>query len=273
MWRRVLSAAVRASVVSSNPWVVTQTSGSLAGVREVCGFPARFVCVLQVGCSCCCVTCVVSVVARCVRAVVAQLAVESLAVVFTMWRTVAGKSRCGAPGRLRRIGCVCAVVAERACVWCSLHRCRVVVCGTGRSVFALLVVPYCWGVCCVGCVCGLLSVLYYALCSAWSSLLLGLSRCSMCRVALLVECCDTCLWLLSAWCWLVVSSGSSQDRPLSLLVEVLPRSALCSFRTTVVLPLWFEVCCLVGLHSGEVLPERLLVLLVEVLPKAALCLF
>ncbi|MQL95821.1 hypothetical protein Taro_028491 [Colocasia esculenta] len=33
--------------------------------------------------------------------------------------------------------------------------------------------------------------------------------------------------------------GSSQDRPLSLLVEVLPRSASCLFRATVVLPLWF----------------------------------
>ncbi|MQM11075.1 hypothetical protein Taro_043976 [Colocasia esculenta] len=50
---------------------------------------------------------------------------------------------------------------------------------------------------------------------------------------------------------------------LSLLVEVLPRSALCSFWATVVLPLWFEVCHLVGLRSGEVLPGRLLALLVE----------
>ncbi|MQL75311.1 hypothetical protein Taro_007684 [Colocasia esculenta] len=42
--------------------------------------------------------------------------------------------------------------------------------------------------------------------------------------------------------WVVHSGeGSSQDHPLSLLAEVLPRSALCSFRTTVVLPLWFEV--------------------------------
>ncbi|MQL98980.1 hypothetical protein Taro_031697, partial [Colocasia esculenta] len=42
---------------------------------------------------------------------------------------------------------------------------------------------------------------------------------------------------------------SSQDRPLSLLAEVLPRSALYSFRATIVLPLWFEVCRLVGLRS------------------------
>ncbi|MQL70875.1 hypothetical protein Taro_003212 [Colocasia esculenta] len=60
---------------------------------------------------------------------------------------------------------------------------------------------------------------------------------------------------------------------LSLLVKVLPRSALCLFRATVVLPLWFEVCCFVGLRSGEVLPGRLLALLVEVLSKAASCCF
>ncbi|MQL82020.1 hypothetical protein Taro_014488 [Colocasia esculenta] len=63
---------------------------------------------------------------------------------------------------------------------------------------------------------------------------------------------------------------SSHDRPVSFLVEVLPRNALCSFRATVVLPLWFEVCRWVGLRSGEVLPECLLALLVEVLPKVAL---
>ncbi|MQM02289.1 hypothetical protein Taro_035055 [Colocasia esculenta] len=57
------------------------------------------------------------------------------------------------------------------------------------------------------------SVRCCALCSTWSALLLGLRRCSVCRVASLVERCDTCLWLLSAWCWLVVSSG-----------EVLPES-------------------------------------------------
>ncbi|MQM01275.1 hypothetical protein Taro_034026, partial [Colocasia esculenta] len=74
--------------------------------------------------------------------------------------------------------------------------------------------------------------------------------------------------------WVVHSGeGSSQDCPLSLLAEVLPRSALCLFRATVELPLRFEVFRLVGLHSGEVLPGWLLALLVEVLPKAALCCF
>ncbi|MQM23963.1 hypothetical protein Taro_057033 [Colocasia esculenta] len=40
-----------------------------------------------------------------------------------------------------------------------------------------------------------------------SASLLELSRCSVCRVALLVEHCDICLWLLSTLCWLVVNSG------------------------------------------------------------------
>ncbi|MQM09077.1 hypothetical protein Taro_041942 [Colocasia esculenta] len=40
-----------------------------------------------------------------------------------------------------------------------------------------------------------------------SASLLELSRCFVCHVAPLVECCNTCLWLLSALCWLVVSSG------------------------------------------------------------------
>ncbi|MQL97864.1 hypothetical protein Taro_030565, partial [Colocasia esculenta] len=102
----------------------------------VCNFPVRFVCMLQKGCSCCYVECVASVVARCVHAMVAQLVVDSLAVVFPMWRTVAGKSRC-----------------------------------------------------------------------------------SMCHVASLVERSDNCLWLLSAWCWLVVSSGE---------VEMHRLVALCS---------------------------------------------
>ncbi|MQM11261.1 hypothetical protein Taro_044165, partial [Colocasia esculenta] len=47
-----------------------------------------------VGCSCCCVVCVASVVARRVRAVVARLALDSLVVVFLVWRTLASQSRC-----------------------------------------------------------------------------------------------------------------------------------------------------------------------------------
>ncbi|MQL74974.1 hypothetical protein Taro_007343 [Colocasia esculenta] len=162
----------------------------------------------------------------------------------------------------------------------------------------------------------------------------------VCCVALLVERCYTCLWLLSALCWLVVNSGEllpeffsvgsggseglrcavrlagafwrvfperclggsgggsprtclhcfcsstccsvfsdgpccwpfglcvlvkvlPRIAPFFILAEVLPRSARCSFWATVMLPLWFEVCRLVGLHSGEVLPGQLLALLVE----------
>ncbi|MQL90247.1 hypothetical protein Taro_022844, partial [Colocasia esculenta] len=76
------------------------------GVRssfKVCGFPVRFVWVLQESCNCCRSASVASVVARCVRAVVARLAVDLLAVVFPVWRMLAGKSRCGALGSLRRI--------------------------------------------------------------------------------------------------------------------------------------------------------------------------
>ncbi|MQM20260.1 hypothetical protein Taro_053279 [Colocasia esculenta] len=69
--------------------VLSRSSG------EVCGFPARFVCMLQVGCSCCYVSCMASVVSRCVHAVVARSALDSLAVVFPVWRTIAGKSRRG----------------------------------------------------------------------------------------------------------------------------------------------------------------------------------
>ncbi|MQL68611.1 hypothetical protein Taro_000896, partial [Colocasia esculenta] len=65
----------------------------LSELRVVlCKF-SGFVCVLQEGCSCCHVACVVSVVAQCVHAVVARLAVDSLAVLLPVWRTIAGKSR------------------------------------------------------------------------------------------------------------------------------------------------------------------------------------
>ncbi|MQL75012.1 hypothetical protein Taro_007384 [Colocasia esculenta] len=47
------------------------------------------------GCSCCCAACVVSVVARLVRAVAARLALDSLAVAFLVWRTLASQSRRG----------------------------------------------------------------------------------------------------------------------------------------------------------------------------------
>ncbi|MQL83681.1 hypothetical protein Taro_016185 [Colocasia esculenta] len=83
-----------------------------------------------------------------------------------------------------------------------------------------------------------------------------------------------CSVLSDGLCSLVVgvvhsSEGSSQDRPLSLLAEVLPRSALCSFWATVVLPLWFEVCRSVGLLLVRFSQDGSWRFLAEVLPKAA----
>ncbi|MQM22700.1 hypothetical protein Taro_055755, partial [Colocasia esculenta] len=60
--------------------------------------------------------------------------------------------------------------------------------------------PCCWGVCCWLCVWPCMPVCHWALCSAHSTSLLELSRCFVCRVALLVECCDT--WLLRCIAWL-----------------------------------------------------------------------
>ncbi|MQL79970.1 hypothetical protein Taro_012422 [Colocasia esculenta] len=56
-------------------------------VRLPCMIHARVA-----GCSCCCAACVASVVARHVRAVAARLALDSLAVVFLVWRTLASQS-------------------------------------------------------------------------------------------------------------------------------------------------------------------------------------
>ncbi|MQM18415.1 hypothetical protein Taro_051406 [Colocasia esculenta] len=90
---------------------------------------------------CCCVACMASMVAQCVRVVVAQLVVDSLAVVFPLREPTCGKAFTG-------VGLLPVELVE-------------------------------------------------------SALLLELSRCSVCRVASLVEHYDTCQWLLSAWCWLV----------------------------------------------------------------------
>ncbi|MQM03299.1 hypothetical protein Taro_036076 [Colocasia esculenta] len=167
----------------------------------VCGFPASFVCALQW-----------------VAAVAVSLAwrVWSFGV-FVPWRRGWRWTRwqwfslCG--GRLQAspdavllvvfgaFECVCVAKAERACVWCGLHRSRVVTCGTGGRCPCLVGCPSVVAMCAVLVMCGLLlSVRGCALCSAWLALLLELSRCSVCHVASLVEHCDTCLWLLSAWC-------------------------------------------------------------------------
>ncbi|MQL69157.1 hypothetical protein Taro_001453 [Colocasia esculenta] len=104
--------------------------------------------------------------------------------------------------------CGCVAKAERAYVWCGLHRCRVVVCGAGRRCPCLVGCPLVVGVCTVLVVClasracaSLCTVLYTVSVFARAKQIL------VCRVAPLVERCYTCLWLLSALCWLVVNSG------------------------------------------------------------------
>ncbi|MQM00462.1 hypothetical protein Taro_033196 [Colocasia esculenta] len=241
-------------------------SGSLAGVREVGSLqlvseresteicvrlPCKFRMRAAVCCSCYYVACVASVVARCVRAVVAQLAVDSLAVVFLVWRTIAGKSRCSAPGHRRRIwvcvplwlrepacgvaftgaripckirvraavGCSCCCVA---CVASEVARCvRAVV--ARLALDSLVVVFPVWKTIAGKSKCSApghrqriwvcVPLWLRELACVWPSPVQGYCLCFVCRVASLVERCDTCLWLLSAWCRLVVSSG-----------EVLPES-------------------------------------------------
>ncbi|MQM20945.1 hypothetical protein Taro_053975 [Colocasia esculenta] len=187
--------------ISSNPsgssdlWVATQISGSLAGVRGrvvtvgikawVCGFAIWFVCVLQEGCTCCCVVCVASVVAQCVRAMVARLVVDSLAVVFPMWRTVAGKSGCGAPSHLRRIWvCVCLCGCESLrVVWPSpVQSC----CLWNRWKVSLPCwLPLCcWGVYCVGCV-------WSPVCALWCAVLCSVGVVARAKQMFCVPCCIT----------------------------------------------------------------------------------
>ncbi|MQL86151.1 hypothetical protein Taro_018672, partial [Colocasia esculenta] len=95
LWCRGLSAAVRASIVFGSmgggatlgvPGEGSERSGRYS-VRLPCMIRARVV-----GCSCCCAACVASVVTRHVRAVAAWLALDSLAVVFLVWRTLASQS-------------------------------------------------------------------------------------------------------------------------------------------------------------------------------------
>ncbi|MQL69727.1 hypothetical protein Taro_002053 [Colocasia esculenta] len=157
---------------------------------------------------------------------------------------------------------VCIAKAERAYVWCGLHRCRVV-CGAGGRCPYLAGCPFVVGD-------------YFALVSTVSVLPQSL-RCAVGLAGafwrVFPERClggssggspRTCFrcFCSSAYCS-VFSDGLCclviglcilvkvlpRIALLSLLVEVFPRSALCLFWATVVLPLWFEVCRLVGLHS------------------------
>ncbi|MQM08173.1 hypothetical protein Taro_041026 [Colocasia esculenta] len=153
--------------------------------------------------------------------------------------------------------------------------------------------------CCAACVASIVAqrvravVARLALDSLASALLSELSGCSVCRVASLVERCDTCLWLLLAWCWLVVSSsevlpelfsvgfGGSEGLRYAASVGLAgafwrvfperclggsgrgsPRTGLCCFCSSAGCSIFSDgPCCLV---VG-------LCILVKVLPRIALC--
>ncbi|MQM01882.1 hypothetical protein Taro_034640, partial [Colocasia esculenta] len=110
---------------------------------EIC---VRLPCMIRVraaGCSCCCAACVASVVARRVRAIAARLALDSLAVIFLVWRTLAGKSRCGVP-----VGIV-ARAKQMFCVPCFPQNFVVLVsgyCGAALDTEAYRLVALCSGV-------------------------------------------------------------------------------------------------------------------------------
>ncbi|MQL81774.1 hypothetical protein Taro_014229 [Colocasia esculenta] len=215
--------------------------GGLGGRAVTVGvrLPCKFRVCTTVGCSCCCVACVASMVARCVRAVVARLAVDSLVVVFPYGGGLQASRGAVLLVIFDAFECVCIPKAERACVWCGLHRCRV------------------------------------------SALLLELSRCSVCRVASLVERCDTCPCLLSAWlrciAWLpyvlglryaVVLAGAFwwvfPERCLGGSSGGSPRTILCCFCSSACCSVLFDdPCCLV---IGLCIP-------VKVLPRIVLCHF
>ncbi|MQL99422.1 hypothetical protein Taro_032146, partial [Colocasia esculenta] len=116
--------------------------------------------------------------------------------------------------------CVCVAKAERAYVWCGLHQCMAIACGSGRRCPCLIgSPPYCWGValldvplllgvCVVLAVCLALCAcapLYVVLCSV--DVFARAKQMLVCRVAPAVKRCDTCLWLLLGLCWLVVNAG------------------------------------------------------------------
>ncbi|MQL99598.1 hypothetical protein Taro_032317 [Colocasia esculenta] len=165
-----------------------------------------------------------------------------------------------------------AVFARAAVVFIlSLHvrvgvsrRLREPTCGVAFTGAGLLPVDPVEGSCLVGC-----SLV------VGSTSLLELSRCFVCCVVPLVKRCDTCLWLLSALCRLVVNSsevlpeffsvgsGGGENGTLVVLVEVLPEPVCVASAICCVL----SVGRLFGLRSGDVFPERLLALSVEVLPK------
>ncbi|MQM02190.1 hypothetical protein Taro_034954 [Colocasia esculenta] len=202
----------------------------------------------------------------------------------SVWRTLAGKSRCSAPSRLRRI-CVCVPLRQReSTCWVAFSGAGLLPVEPMEGVFALLAArlllgcswsssllvlaevrfPHNCAVNVSSCYCVDLYVEVHRLVTLCSGEV-SQNRCCcsgegfsqdysalVSTVAVVLPQGSRMLLLLV---WRVHSGGFSQNGALVVLVEVLPRSALCLFRATVVLPLWFEVCRLVGLRSGEVLPE------------------
>ncbi|MQM19679.1 hypothetical protein Taro_052687 [Colocasia esculenta] len=142
--------------------------------------------------------------------------------------------------------CVCAAKAERACVWCGLHRCRVVACGTGGRCPCLVGCPSVVGVCVVVVVC-------LALCAC--ALCLG-RQAEQAEVHRLVALCSGGGF---PELFVVVLSGA-----LVVLVEVLLGPACVA--SAVLLAAVFSLMVRVVLSFG-------LCILVKVLPRIALCRF
>ncbi|MQL76081.1 hypothetical protein Taro_008458 [Colocasia esculenta] len=106
--------------------VVVSSSESERCVQLPCMIRARVA-----GCSCCCAVCVASVVAQCVRAAAVRSALDSMAVVFLVWRTLSRSPFVASGGG-----------SSRECfVFVSGHRC---VAPVIRSV------PFGWAAFCQG---------------------------------------------------------------------------------------------------------------------------
>ncbi|MQL74581.1 hypothetical protein Taro_006949 [Colocasia esculenta] len=183
-------------------------------VRLPCMIRARVA-----GCSCCCAASVASVVARRVRAVAVRLALDSLVVVFLVWRTLASQSRTQAS-----VGPKISLINKLRCLDAELRSSVEVLpdffsVGSGGTEVHRLV-----ALCSSGGFPELFVVVLNGALVVLVVVLLGLA-CIASAVLLAVV-----FSLVVRIVWIVHSGeGSSQDRPLSLLAEVLPRSALCSF--------------------------------------------
>ncbi|MQM23770.1 hypothetical protein Taro_056839 [Colocasia esculenta] len=155
-------------------------------------------------------------------------------------------------------GCVRAAEAERACVLLGLHRCRVVVCGTGGRCLCPVGCPsVVGGVCCVGCVFGLGCLCAVVRCARDAEL----SRCLVCRVAPLGERATLACGLFLARFCCCRATSESENGALVVLVEVLPGPA-CVASAVLFATVFSLMVRVVGLC-----------ILVKVLPKIALCRF